>query len=70
MNIQIRVEVPADKSKTYSQDTLVQLITDPEIVHAILATILAYEPNEPMIHKRDSDDAILDVLSRNKDALS
>lgn len=43
MNIQIRVQVPEDKSKSYSQDTDVQLITDPTTVRAVLTTIIACE---------------------------
>ena len=43
MNIQIRVQVPADPSKSYSQDTDVQVITDPTTVRAVLTTILACE---------------------------
>lgn len=51
MNIQIRVEVPADKSKSYSMDNLVQLITDTKTVNAILATILAFEEDTVEINK-------------------
>ena len=43
MNIQIRVQVPEDKSKSYSRDTDVQVITDPTTVRAVLATIMACE---------------------------
>jgi hypothetical protein len=43
MNIQIRVQVPADTDKSWAQDTDVQLITDPTTVRAVLATIIACE---------------------------
>ena len=44
MNLQIRIQVPkAPDAASYVHETDVQVITDPVIVHAVLATILECE---------------------------
>ena len=50
MNIQIRIQVPkpAD-APDYEHDHDVQLITDPEIVRAVLRAILEVEHRRPAV---------------------